>query len=100
MAALQLYRGVVSHKRWEPLRHGFAYEIFMAMIDLDRIDEGFQHLWPFVGVNRVAIGCFREADHMKLNRKSGQPLAEAVRDLLQNVLGCVAIPRVYYFSCK
>lgn len=88
-AALQVYRGVVSHKRWKPMHHGFAYEIFMVLIDIDRINEGFDGLWPLLGVNSTSIGCFREADHMKLSRKPGQPLAEAVRDLMFKAIGYV-----------
>ena len=30
-----VYRGVVSHKRWRPTSHGFAYELFMVMVDVD-----------------------------------------------------------------
>ena len=29
------YRGVVSHNRWSPARHAFAYEVFMLSFDLD-----------------------------------------------------------------
>lgn len=34
-----VYRGVVSHQRWQPKRHGFAYEIFQVHLDLD-VSEG------------------------------------------------------------
>jgi DUF1365 family protein len=30
-----LYRGVLSHKRWLPAAHAFAYELFMMLLDVD-----------------------------------------------------------------
>ena len=86
---IQIYRGVVSHKRWQPVpvRHGFAYEIFMVLLDVDRLDAAFTGLWPLVGMNCASVGCFREADHMKLSRKPGQPLGEAVRDIIEKTVG-------------
>lgn len=30
-----LYRGVLSHKRWLPAAHGFVYELFMMLLDVD-----------------------------------------------------------------
>ncbi len=31
----ELYRGQVTHMRWSPKRHGFAYELAMLMVDVD-----------------------------------------------------------------
>jgi DUF1365 family protein len=69
------------------MRHGFAYEIFMVLLDVDRVEEAFSGLWPLMGVNSVAVGNFRERDHMKLSRKPGQPLGEAVRDVFEKAVG-------------
>lgn len=30
-----LYRGAVSHKRWHPKLHGFAYEVSMTLVDVN-----------------------------------------------------------------
>jgi DUF1365 family protein len=50
---------------------------------LQRVGELFRGWWPLAGVNAsFCIGNFREADHMKLTRKPGQPLGDAVRDLM------------------
>ena len=38
--AARLYRGVVSHKRWRPAAHGFAYELFMVAVDVDVSTHG------------------------------------------------------------
>lgn len=69
------------------MRHGFAYEIFMVLLDVDRIGEAFEGLWPLIGMNSYAVGNFRESDHMKLTRKPGQPLGEAVRDVFEKAAG-------------
>ena len=76
----ELYTGIVSHARWMPVRHGFAYEIFMVMVDVDRLEACFPGLWPLAAVNsRTACASFNEADHMRAWRPHGEPLGVAVR---------------------
>jgi DUF1365 family protein len=80
-----LYRGVVSHKRWRPAAHGFAYEIFMLALDVDHFEAAFAGVpRPLAAVNsRWALVSVCEADHMKLSRKPRQPLGDAVRDAVE-----------------
>ncbi len=97
-----LYRGVVSHNRWRPVRHGFAYELAMVMVDVDvgvmcvllrhlsvvryvqRLEEAFSGLWPIAGVDRWGIISFWSRDHMR--QASGavgnSSLSDRVRDLV------------------
>ena len=84
-SATLLYRGVVSHKRWRPAAHGFAYEIFMVALDVDRFEAAFAGIpRPLAAVNsRWALATVSEADHMKLSRKPRQPLGDAVRDAVE-----------------
>jgi len=81
MAAL--YRGTVTHQRLVPTRHGFAYEVFMLLLDLDELPQalGGGAWWPLAAVNRRAVATFREADHLVNVRRPGEPLAQAVRAL-------------------
>ena len=48
---------------------------------LQRLHDAFRewYWWPLAAVNRAAVVSFWEADHMKLSRKPGQSLGDAVR---------------------
>lgn len=92
MMAGCVYRGVVTHKRWRPTGHGFAYELFMLLVDVDRLDALFatdqRRWWPIAAVNsRLALVSICEDDHMKLSRKPGQRLGDAVRDAVEAATG-------------
>jgi uncharacterized protein len=87
-----LYRGLVTHARWRPRRHAFAYEIFNVCVDVDRIEAAFggsrRAWWPLAGVDAAAcVVGLRQDDHMKLNRRPGQPLGDAVRDAVETATG-------------
>jgi DUF1365 family protein len=106
------YRGVVSHNRWHPNRHGFAYEIFSAFLDIDvscgpklgnscassqpilgMLCSVLQNLdvlrtwWPLASLDRWSFAAFRQQDHLKGIRKPTQTLADAVRELVENETG-------------
>lgn len=55
---------------------------------LQRLDEVFAGWWPIAGVNKAALAAFRDSDHMRgTYRKPGQPLGDAVRDLVERETG-------------
>ena len=65
----------------------------MLLVDVDNIGRVFdgggvwRQWWPLAGVNLPSILSISESDHMKLNRKNGQPLGEAVRDAVETGTG-------------
>jgi DUF1365 family protein len=81
---MELYRGVVSHRRSGPgPSHGFAYELFLALIDVDAAPQSLSGLWPFSALNSLALASFHEADHMKGGlRRDGESLGSAIRRLV------------------
>ncbi len=56
-----LYVGGVRHRRFKPIEHHFDYGIFMALIDLDEIDQ-----LPQVGIRleRFSSATFRRSDYL------------------------------------
>jgi len=82
---MDLYRGVVSHRRWPapgaPAAHGFAYELFLALVDLDAPDAALR-LWPLAARNAPALASFYDADHLPGARAPGERLGAAVRRLV------------------
>lgn len=34
-----IYLGTVRHRRFRPMPHSFSYGVFMAFLDIDRIQE-------------------------------------------------------------
>ena len=80
---MELYRGVVSHRRSGPgPSHGFAYELFLALVDVDAASHSLAGLWPFSALNSPALASFYEADHMKGQRREGESLGSAIRRLV------------------
>jgi len=84
MPLAELYRGIVSHKRWLPRPHGFAYEMFMTLLDVDHLGECFQGLWPLASATTpYAFASFRPSDHLKGGHLTpGRPFGECVRALI------------------
>ncbi|HAZ60542.1 MAG TPA: DUF1365 domain-containing protein [Gammaproteobacteria bacterium] len=78
-----LYRGWLRHRRHLPRAHVFQQSLYLAWLDLDRLDEDFRGLWLW-SHRRIAPLSFRRRDH--LGRPS-EPLAEAVRSHVQTALG-------------
>jgi DUF1365 family protein len=57
-----LYEGTLRHRRFRPARHEFAYTIFMAWLDIDRIPELMAQS-PWTSYNRFNWASFEERDH-------------------------------------
>jgi DUF1365 family protein len=57
-----IYRGRVMHHRLGPTPHRFGYRVFSLFLELDRIDELQQRLWPFTLARARWFGV-RAADH-------------------------------------
>lgn len=80
-----VYSGTVSHTRLAPVVHGFAYNVAMLLVDIDRPEAAFRGCWPLGGLSWAAA-TFRESDHMKARRR-GASLADAVRELIAERTG-------------
>lgn len=78
-----LYVGQVRHRRFAPREHAFAYSLFQVYLDLDELDTVFRRRWLW-SAHRPNLAWFRRADHLGDPR---QPLAEAVRDLVEAETG-------------
>jgi len=78
-----LYTGTVWHARLTPKKHAFQYRLFMAWLDLDRLDEAFggriawSHRFP-------TLAWFRRQDHVG---DPAVPLAETIRATVLEATG-------------
>ena len=78
-----LYDGYITHRRFTPFNHSFTYPIFLAYIDLSRINNIFRKSF-FWNVDKSAIVSFNRSDY------HGDPsldLDESVRDTIFNKTG-------------
>jgi DUF1365 family protein len=57
-----LYFGTLRHRRFRPAWHEFAYPVFMAFLDIDRIPE-LMRVSPFSSYNRWNWVGFDDRDH-------------------------------------
>ena len=57
-----LYLGKLRHRRFSPKAHDFAYPVFMAFLDIDRLPE-LMRMSPFSGYNRWNWTSYCERDH-------------------------------------
>ncbi len=78
-----IYEGRVSHRRFSPAKHDFAYRIFMVYLDLSELDSAFAGRWLW-SVRRPALARFRREDHFG---DPAVPLDAAVRDLVAEQTG-------------
>ncbi len=74
--ASAIYRGVLRHRRRLPKAHEFSYPVFMAFLDVDRIDE-LCRVSPLVSRNRWNWASFDDRDHVGDPKR---PLRERLRD--------------------
>jgi DUF1365 family protein len=58
-----LYRGFVTHRRTTGPAHGFRYDLYMLLLDLDELPELDDRLRLF-GHNRARPVTFRDRDHL------------------------------------
>ena len=77
-----LYVGEVRHQRKSPKRHAFRYQVFMAHLFLDEINEVFKKNW-FWSVDRFNFSSFFRKDYHKPAEKS---LSSAVRETMSEQL--------------
>jgi DUF1365 family protein len=82
-SASALYVGHVRHRRYLPRPHAFQYRLFQLYLDLDELPSLFDGRWLW-RVERRGVAAFHRADYLGDPR---QPLAAAVRDLVEARLG-------------
>ena len=58
-----LYVGTLRHRRFRPKAHAFTYPLFMALLDIDRLDE-LMSISPFLSRNRFNWASFDDRDHL------------------------------------
>lgn len=77
-----LYEGWVRHRRFAPVANSFRYALYMMYLDLDELDEVFRKrlFWSARAFN---LAWFRREDYLTASSRPGQPLSDAVRDLVQ-----------------
>lgn len=78
-----LYHGRVRHRRFSPVAHSFAYNLFLMYLDLDELPTLFNQRWLWSS-DRFALAQFRRSDHFG---DPQIPLAPAVRDLVEQRTG-------------
>lgn len=78
-----LYVGTIAHRRLRPVEHRFQYKLFMAMIDLDEVDQLFGR-GRFCSFRRFSPIQFRRSDFLG---DASRPLADCVRELVRNATG-------------
>jgi len=83
MPGAALYRGWLRHRRYQPRTHVFQQRLYLAWLDLDRLDQDFRGLW-FWSHRGPALLRFRRRDHLGL---PGEALGESVRAQVQATLG-------------
>ena len=70
-----LYVGRLRHRRFTPRPHAFTYALFMALVDIDRIDEQMR-VSRLTSVNRFNWASFDDRDHLG---DPSRPLRERLR---------------------
>ena len=75
-----LYVGKVRHRRRRPRAHAFTYPLFMAFLDVDRIQE-LCRVSPFLSYGRWNWAAFHEADQFGDQPALRQVLPAADRKL-------------------
>lgn len=58
-----LYAGTITHRRYAPKAHEFRYSLFMALLEIDRIDE-LMAVSPLTSRNRWNVSSFYDRDHI------------------------------------
>jgi uncharacterized protein len=85
--ASAVYEGTVRHRRHLPSTHAFQYRMAQLYLDLDEVDCVFADRWLW-SANRRNLAEFRRSDfHQTDCGDATQPLADAVRDTAERVLG-------------
>ena len=72
VAAPALYTGRLRHRRFRPRPHEFSYNLFMVLVDVDRVAEQMA-VSRLTSVNRFNWAAFDDRDHLG---EAGRPLRE------------------------
>lgn len=80
-----IYKGQVSHQRFEPRPHSFSYSLFMMYLDLDELPTLFDNylLWK---IEKPALASFRRNDHYG---DKSIDLKTMIRNLIKDKTGTV-----------
>lgn len=78
-----VYEGRVWHRRMAPHPHAFSYRMAQLYLDLDEVDRVFAKRWLWSN-GRRNLAEFRRSDYLG---PAGLPLAEAVRQRVQQAIG-------------
>ena len=78
-----VYEGTLSHHRRAPVEHRFGYRVAMPLVDLEELHD-LCRMHPLWSEERPNVVSFRRRDY--LPERVG-PLADAVRDLVEERLG-------------
>lgn len=70
-----LYVGTITHRRYAPTSHQFRYALFMALLDVERIDE-LMAVSRWTSLNRWNWSSFHDCDHVG---DAAMPLRERLR---------------------
>jgi DUF1365 family protein len=86
MSDAALYDGVVVHRRFAPKAHALRYRMFMALLDIDRLDALDAELRLF-SRNRFNLFAFFDRDHLPKEA----PPATRLRDLVEGHLATAGV---------
>lgn len=80
-----IYEGWVSHRRTEPVDHGFRYRIFLPLVDVDELPALLDPI-PLWSARRPAPARYRRSDYLR-GHGDGLPLGAAARELIAERTG-------------
>ncbi len=78
-----VYEGAVRHRRFAPHAHEFDYRMAQLYLDLDEVEQVFAKRWLWSSTHRN-VAEFRRSDYLG---PAGMPLAEAVRQRVEQAIG-------------
>ena len=78
-----LYEGQVEHRRFAPREHKFRFPLFLTYLDLDELEEAFDHRWLW-STHRPAPAWFRRSDYFG---DANVPLKTALHNLVEERTG-------------
>lgn len=78
--------GTVWHKRYAPRRHGFSYQVFYGLFDLDEFSDLDRRSWVF-GVDRAALFSIHQTDYGLKPGQNGKGLKKRIAGLIKQQYG-------------
>ena len=57
-----IYNGIVSHRRFKPVKHSLNYKTFSLLLDLDEIESLAKKITQQIKVPTIGIGASKECD--------------------------------------